>query len=64
MPLELLKELLSELKEIRAAIEKLGVNDADMRLGAIELLAREVKNLSSSLTVSLDNLNDTITHKE
>lgn len=59
-----------EIESLARAIRKLGLNDAGTPMGAIELLAKEVKGLAESVATgaqevagALDNIAESIDNK-
>ena len=49
-------EGLAAIENLTAAIEKLGLNEADTNMGAIELLAKEVKEGSERIASELSEI--------
>lgn len=47
-----------QFKELIATIQGLGVADADTRLGGMELIAREIKELNETMDAILRQLTD------
>jgi hypothetical protein len=60
---EQLKETFYQLGAVCAEIQKLGLNDADIRMGAIELVAKEIRDGFKLIANELNEIRIIIEYK-